>query len=79
MIPVRFPDHHAFTETDAARISALARASDYVVCTLKDAVKLAALWPVTAVPLWYVSQSVEFESGELIIDGMLRDLPGRRA
>jgi tetraacyldisaccharide 4'-kinase len=79
VIPVRFPDHHAFTHADAGRAAALARASDYVICTLKDAVKLAALWPATAAPLWYVSQAVEVEAGEPILDGMLRRLPGRRA
>jgi tetraacyldisaccharide 4'-kinase len=79
VIPVRFPDHHAFTQVDATRAAGLARASDYVVCTLKDAVKLASLWPATAAPLWYVSQAVEVEVGEPILDGMLRRLPGRRA
>jgi tetraacyldisaccharide 4'-kinase len=79
VIPVRFPDHHGFTQSDATRAAALARASDYVVCTLKDAVKLAPLWPATAAPLWYVSQAVEVEVGEQILDGMLRRLPGRRA
>lgn len=78
VIPVRFPDHHAFTADDAARIAALARSADYVVCTLKDAVKLAPLWPATAAPLWYVSLSVEVERGEAAIDEMLRRLPGRR-
>lgn len=79
VIPVRFPDHHAFSAADASRAAALARASDYVVCTLKDAVKLASLWPATAAPLWYVSQAVEVELGEPILDGILRQLPSRQA
>ena len=45
--------------------------------TLKDAVKLAPLWPATEAPLWYVSLSVEVASGGPAIDEMLRRLPGR--
>ena len=37
--------------------------SDLVICTLKDAVKLAPLWPRLAPPLWYVSQHVMVERG----------------
>ena len=38
--------------------------ADFVVCTLKDAVKLKALWPDKAPALMYVSQRVELMSGE---------------
>ncbi|MGK2963619.1 MAG: tetraacyldisaccharide 4'-kinase [Gemmatimonadaceae bacterium] len=78
VVPLRFPDHHAFTGRDVRRATALARGIDMVVCTLKDAVKLAPIWPAGGVPLWYVSLSVEIESGEAVLDEMLRRLPGRR-
>ncbi|MEP6781874.1 MAG: tetraacyldisaccharide 4'-kinase, partial [Gemmatimonadaceae bacterium] len=59
----RFPDHHAFSASDAAKIARTAEGTDGVVCTLKDAVKLASIWPRVASPLWYVSQSVVVERG----------------
>ena len=64
----RYPDHHAFSERDAAAIAALAQMSDGVICTLKDAVKLAPLWPREAPPLWYVSQIVVVERGAEALD-----------
>ena len=57
-----FRDHHEFTEDDASRIAARVPAGGLVVCTLKDAVKLAALWPVSS-PLWYVSQQLVVDEG----------------
>lgn len=77
VVQLRFPDHHAFSSEDVRRAAALARGSDFVLCTLKDAVKLAPIWPASEAPLWYVSLSVEVESGEVILDEMLRRLPGR--
>ncbi len=69
---MRFPDHHAFTAADATRIAAVTRdvGGDVVgvVCTLKDAVKLAPLWPREAPPLWYVSQTVVVERGAEALD-----------
>jgi len=59
----RYPDHHAFSERDAIAIAAMGEGSDGVICTLKDAVKLAPLWPREAPPLWYVSQTVAVERG----------------
>ncbi|MEP6765788.1 MAG: tetraacyldisaccharide 4'-kinase, partial [Gemmatimonadaceae bacterium] len=59
----RFPDHHTFSPSDAAKIARNAHSADGVVCTLKDAVKLASIWPRVAPPLWYVSQSVVVERG----------------
>jgi tetraacyldisaccharide 4'-kinase len=64
-----FPDHHHYTGRDVARLDRdLARCAEpgtSVVCTLKDAVKLAVVWPRAAggAALWYVSQRVEFEQG----------------
>jgi tetraacyldisaccharide 4'-kinase len=78
VVPLRFPDHHAFSARDVRKATALARGIDTVVCTLKDAVKLAPIWPAGGVPLWYVSLSVEVESGEAVLEEMLTRLPGRR-
>lgn len=64
----RYPDHHAFSAQDAAAIAASANNTDGVICTLKDAVKLASLWPREAPPLWYVSQTVVVERGAEALD-----------
>lgn len=69
-----FPDHHAFVRADTDRIAQAHDRIDLAVCTLKDAVKLAAVWPADAPPLWYVSQSLEVESGEPAIDDLLKRL-----
>jgi tetraacyldisaccharide 4'-kinase len=50
-----------------------------VVCTLKDAVKLAPLWPPSALPLWYVSQRAEVEHGGHILDASLAVILKARA
>ena len=55
----RFPDHHPFTLGEVEALAASAHGGTGVVCTLKDAVKLGGLWPRAAVPLWYVSQTLE--------------------
>jgi tetraacyldisaccharide 4'-kinase len=78
VIPVPFADHHAFNAVDLERIGALAGGAAYVVCTLKDAVKLAPFWPASNGPLWYVSLSVEVERGAVFLDDLLRRLPGRQ-
>ena len=69
--PFSFPDHHAFTRHEAQSLAAAASNSDFVVCTLKDAVKLEALWPVEAGSLWYVSQRLRVEDGHQHIDRLL--------
>lgn len=75
----RFRDHHRFTSSDAARIATTAQAVDGVICTLKDAVKLAPLWPREAPPLWYVSQTVTVErGGETLEQVFARVLAARR-
>ncbi|MEP6495194.1 MAG: tetraacyldisaccharide 4'-kinase [bacterium] len=74
-----FSDHHPFTESEVARIAAGFSGSDWVVCTLKDAVKLAPHWPRLAPPLWYVSQQVMVERGvgglERVLDDLVRARP----
>lgn len=72
-----YPDHHAFTAADAAELAERGAGHEWVVCTLKDAVKLAPLWPREAAPLWYLSQAVEVERGAALIREALRRLvPG---
>jgi tetraacyldisaccharide 4'-kinase len=72
--PHVFPDHHAFTSGEAQALAAQAGNSDFVVCTLKDAVKLESLWPPEAGSLWYVSQRLRIEDGLPEIDRMLDSL-----
>ena len=74
-----YRDHHAFTATDVAQLVHAAAAADAVVCTLKDAVKLAPQWPAGGVPLWYVSQRAEVERGAHVLDASLALLLGARA
>ena len=69
--PFSFPDHHAFTRQEARSLADAASNSDFVVCTLKDAVKLEALWPAEAGSLWYVSQRLRVEDGRQHIDRLL--------
>jgi len=71
--PFSFPDHHDFTHAEAEHLAAEASNSDFVVCTLKDAVKLEALWPAEAGSLWYVSQRLRIEEGKHHIERLLDD------
>ena len=66
-----YRDHYAFTPADAAVLVAAADRRDGLVCTLKDAVKLAPLWPANAAPLWYVSQIAVIERGAAVLDRAL--------
>lgn len=66
-----FPDHHAFGEVEIRELTARAPAVDFVVCTLKDAVKLEGRWPAQAPPLWYLSQTVAVELGAATLDAAL--------
>jgi tetraacyldisaccharide 4'-kinase len=72
--PHSFADHHAFTRKEARYLAAQASSSDFVVCTLKDAVKLESMWPAEAGSLWYVSQRLKIEDGQANIDRMLDGL-----
>ena len=70
--PFSFPDHHDFSVADVASVTAaIPTPAALVVCTLKDAVKLAPIWPATAPPLWYVSQALEVESGGDALENLL--------
>ena len=73
--PHSFPDHHRYTPGDITQLLGGERGSQVMfVCTLKDAVKLGALWPATAPPLWYVSQALKVESGGDAIRKLIADL-----
>ena len=66
-----FRDHHAFSDRDIAGLAAESATVQYVVCTLKDAVKVWPKWPADAKPLWYVSQALVLESGAGALDELL--------
>ncbi|MDQ6827354.1 MAG: tetraacyldisaccharide 4'-kinase [Gemmatimonadota bacterium] len=72
------PDHHAFSDTEIASLAARASAADFVVSTLKDAVKLAPRWPRAAPTLWYVSQRIFVERGGAALDAALAAVLGAR-
>jgi tetraacyldisaccharide 4'-kinase len=73
--PFGFPDHHRYSVLDVERVLTTVRAGDaMVVCTLKDAVKLASIWPATARALWYVLQALEIESGGEALAEMISQL-----
>jgi tetraacyldisaccharide 4'-kinase len=73
--PQSYPDHHRYTTGDIVDLLQREKGSEAMfVCTLKDAVKLGALWPATAPPLWYVSQALKVESGEEALRKLLTEL-----
>lgn len=65
-----FRDHHPFTAAEIGYLASRIPANGLAVCTLKDAVKLARLWPASR-PLWYVSQQLTVEQGAAALDGLL--------
>jgi tetraacyldisaccharide 4'-kinase len=69
--PMSFPDHHPFSADETARIAKRSNDYDITVCTLKDAVKLRAVWPAGGRSLWYVSQSLDVEKGVANLDNLL--------
>ncbi len=71
VIQLPFPDHHKFTAREVSSISERSQGADYVVCTLKDAVKLENLWPAASTTLWYFSQHLRIEKGLPEIDALL--------
>jgi tetraacyldisaccharide 4'-kinase len=66
-----FPDHHPFTESDARSLAHALEGDEIPLCTLKDAVKLAPLWPREAAAIGYVSQAVIVEEHGDAIDAVL--------
>jgi tetraacyldisaccharide 4'-kinase len=75
-----FPDHHAFDASDITRLVRDVAQADALVCTLKDAVKLAPRWTPATVPAWYVSQHLRIERGSEVLDrGLEAVLAARHA
>ncbi|MBA3656027.1 MAG: tetraacyldisaccharide 4'-kinase [Gemmatimonadaceae bacterium] len=66
-----FPDHHAYSVEDVAGLARESSTVQFVICTLKDAVKLWPEWPADAKPLWYVSQALVLESGAGALDELI--------
>ena len=76
--PMRYPDHHAFDARDMERIVQAGASRDGVICTLKDAVKLAPRWPRAGPALWYVSQRAVIERGSEALSASLNLLLAAR-
>ncbi|MGI8618370.1 MAG: tetraacyldisaccharide 4'-kinase [Gemmatimonadaceae bacterium] len=74
-----FPDHHRFTREEVEALAGLAPRGGMAVCTLKDAVKLAPLWPADAPALWYVSQPVRVGWGAELFERLMDALLARRS
>jgi tetraacyldisaccharide 4'-kinase len=66
-----YPDHHPFTESDAHSLAQSLRSDEMPICTLKDAVKLAPLWPREAAAIGYVSQAVIVDENGSAVDAIL--------
>lgn len=66
-----FPDHHVYTSSDIERLARDADRFDYMLCTLKDAVKLGPHWPRQGRPLWYVSLRCGIEAGGGAVDALI--------
>jgi tetraacyldisaccharide 4'-kinase len=74
-----YADHYAYTADDALRLSRTAERAQLVVCTLKDAVKLAPVWPRGGPGLWYLSQQVILERGRPEVERLLAEMLEARA
>jgi len=76
VVPRIFPDHHPFSAAEVAGLASELDRNEIVICTLKDAVKLAPAWPRLGPPLWYVSQRAIVERGvgglERVLDDLVR-------
>ena len=72
-----YADHHPFSRRDVASIVRTAGEHLRPVCTLKDAVKLAPLWPAQAPPLWYLSQRADVEVGGGAMQAVVEQLAAR--
>ncbi|HEX8911233.1 MAG TPA: tetraacyldisaccharide 4'-kinase [Humisphaera sp.] len=62
----RFPDHHAYTPADVARVRAKSAGADAIVTTEKDWVKLAELPEATqgTPPIWRLDVTARFDPGD---------------
>ena len=73
-----YRDHHAYSARDVEHLVRRAATTDAVICTLKDAVKLAPLWPRKGPALWYLSQRAVVEHGAAVLDASLANLLAAR-
>jgi tetraacyldisaccharide 4'-kinase len=69
-----FADHHPFDAAEARELARAAERDTMVVCTLKDAVKLAPVWPRTGPGLWYLTQQVILERGRPEVERLIGDI-----
>ena len=69
-----FRDHHPYSADDVRMLARAAEQAAFVVCTLKDAVKLAPLWPRGGPSLWYLTQQVILERGRAEMERLLTDI-----
>lgn len=76
--PLSFADHYRFEDAAVRRVQKAAQGFDAVVCTLKDAVKLGPKWSSSAVPLWYLSQSVVPRDGTEALDSVVQSVLAAR-
>jgi tetraacyldisaccharide 4'-kinase len=74
-----FRDHYPYSADDALRLARAAEQAELVLCTLKDAVKLAPVWPRASAGLWYLSQEVILERGRPEMERLIDDVLGARA
>jgi tetraacyldisaccharide 4'-kinase len=69
-----FGDHHRYNFGEAGQLAAYLAAAEMPICTLKDFVKLAPVWPRQAPALWYVSQRSAVEEGRDALDALIDSL-----
>ena len=58
-----FPDHHAYTATDAAALESLADEAELLLCTRKDLVKLSK-YPLGPTAIWSLCIRLKFLAGQ---------------
>jgi tetraacyldisaccharide-1-P 4'-kinase len=68
---VAFPDHHAYSAGDIARLARAAGDAHYLIVTEKDAVKLQAQWPAEAREPLVARLAVHWESNAEAVQGAL--------
>ncbi len=74
-----FRDHYPFGPGESSRLARDGERADLVVCTLKDAVKLAPVWPRSGPGLWYLSQQVILERGRPALERLIEQVLDARA
>jgi tetraacyldisaccharide 4'-kinase len=74
-----FRDHYPYSADDALLLASEGARAQLVVCTLKDAVKLAPLWPRDGPSLWYLTQEVTLERGRPQVERLIADILEARA